>query len=120
MFGQVESFKVFDLRIVSCLIELRAVKLSYDYCKVFDCYSSQLNQTTYNFLNKHLAALNLTKHLTILQTNYIQLPTQSNNLQFSDQNLEALNLTKHLTILQTNYIQLPTQSNNLQFSDQTP
>ena len=25
MFGQVESFKVFDLRIVSCLIELRAV-----------------------------------------------------------------------------------------------
>ena len=34
MFGQVESFKVFDLRIVSCLIELRAVKLSYDYCKV--------------------------------------------------------------------------------------
>ena len=26
MFGQVESFKVFDLRIVSCLIELRAVK----------------------------------------------------------------------------------------------
>ena len=38
MFGQVESFKVFDLRIVSsrCLIELRAVKLSYDYCKVFD------------------------------------------------------------------------------------
>ena len=27
MFGQVESFKVFDLRIVSCLIELRAVNL---------------------------------------------------------------------------------------------
>ena len=25
MFGQVESFKVFDLRIVRCLIELRAV-----------------------------------------------------------------------------------------------
>ena len=25
MFGQVESFKVFDLRIVSCLIELGAV-----------------------------------------------------------------------------------------------
>ena len=36
VFGQVESFKVFDLRIVSCLIELRAVKLSYDYCKVSD------------------------------------------------------------------------------------
>ena len=35
MFGQVESFKVFDLRIVSCL-KLRSVKLSYDYCKVFD------------------------------------------------------------------------------------
>ena len=26
MFGQVESFKMFDLRIVSCLIELRAVR----------------------------------------------------------------------------------------------
>ena len=26
MFGQVESFKVFDLRIVSCLNELRAVR----------------------------------------------------------------------------------------------
>ena len=26
MFGQVETFKVFDLRIVSCLIELRAVR----------------------------------------------------------------------------------------------
>ena len=26
MFGQVESFKIFDLRIVSCLIELRAVR----------------------------------------------------------------------------------------------
>ena len=26
MFGQVESFKVFDLRIVSCLIELTAVR----------------------------------------------------------------------------------------------
>ena len=26
MFGQVESFKVFDLRIVSFLIELRAVR----------------------------------------------------------------------------------------------
>ena len=36
MFGQVESFKVFDLRIVSCLIELRALKLSDDYCEVSD------------------------------------------------------------------------------------
>ena len=26
MFGQVETFKVFDLRIVSCLIELKAVR----------------------------------------------------------------------------------------------
>ena len=26
MFGTVETFKVFDLRIVSCLIELRAVR----------------------------------------------------------------------------------------------
>ena len=26
MFGQVESFKVFDLRIVSCLVDLRAVR----------------------------------------------------------------------------------------------
>ena len=26
MFGQVESFKVFDVRIVSCLIEWRAVR----------------------------------------------------------------------------------------------
>ena len=26
MFGQVESFKVFDVRIVSCLIECRAVR----------------------------------------------------------------------------------------------
>ena len=31
---------MFVLRIVSCLIELRAVKLSYDYCKLFDSVES--------------------------------------------------------------------------------
>ena len=57
MFGQVESFKVFDLRIVSCLIELRAVTIK---------------QLTILKI-KHLEALNLTKHLTILLANTIQL-----------------------------------------------
>ena len=73
--------------------------------------SSQLNLMPYNSYIKFHTALNSIKYLTKIITKFLQLSTQSNNLQFSDQTPWSSQLTKRLTILQTNSIQLSTQSN---------